>query len=1245
MTFQNSNSLTANYLNNYFIFTSPALIELLKSPLMIRSTLYAVLFLLIINSAIAQTTVYLRPNGTAGKDAYTSSYYSTTNFGTNQSLIIADVLTAGTNGSYKSLLAFDLTSIPAGSTITSAQLSLFNDPTSAFNGGQHSTAGGSNSFKIWRIINSWTESTVTNSALPGFTSTNAVIVAASTSNNQNFTNINVQGLVTDMINNPSSSYGFYITLLSGVYTPLRCLVLASSDHADSTKRPLLVVTYSSGCTATISAASPTTFCTGGSVMLTANAGNSYQWKLNGVNISGAIASTYTATSAGSYTVAVTTGTCTATSSAVTVTVNTAPTATITAAGPTSFCHPGSVTLNANTGTGYTYQWKLNGVNISGATFSGYSAAATGSFTVTVTSGGCSTTSSAIAVTSILPTAGITANGGYVSIACLNGGVNFNATTGTGYTYQWKLNGNNISGATAATYSTSTAGNYSCQISSGTCSKLSNSINAQYQTAVTNVNGSTTFCTGGPTLSTTTNIGTSSLTYQWQNNNVDINGANAWNYVPSASGSYRCVITSGTFCNAATYSNSVSIQAGVAPQIGIVSSNGQFPVSICTQQPVDLMLIDASTGSVWPGGTGIQWYKNGNAIVDGTGWGNTLSSVLESGLYNVTLTTSCGSSSPSMPFPVVNIYSAYISVGGSNCSPALSLEPNMVSFAPYQWYLNGNILNGANSPTHTATASGNYTCQITNGCGTNVIGPQYASSGTPNPVISATGSTTNCGGSVTLTANSGSGWNYWWRKNGVTIAGANSSSYTATSNGTYSVEVGTTNNCYAVSNTITVLVAIPAAVITASGSTTFCSGGSVNLTATASTGQSYQWKLNGVNITNATAATYNAAAAGSYTCFITNSCGSVTSNAIAVTVNSVPAIPGTITATGGNTTVCPGSVKTYSIAAVSGATSYTWIPAPGSTVTSGQGTTSATITYNSGFTINDSLRVKSVNSCGSSYHRALSIKRNNPATPGAITGLTSGLCNMTAVPYSVTNVSGITYNWYFYNSSGTVASGQGTNAITVNYINGIFSDSIKVTASNACGTSAVRKASVKAVPATPGVITGSTSVCANQQGVPYSIAAVATATSYTWTGPTGSHISDGNTTSSLNVLTTSATSVTVNYGAAGGTLKVKANNPCGSGTNKSITISIVCRLTNEITTAQFDASIHPNPSRGEFQVSVLNYTDERNSITIKDMQGRLIFQNEFETADFTIPAAIINSGIYIAEVKNSRGSKFIRIVKN
>ncbi|NBY29295.1 MAG: hypothetical protein EBQ67_00360, partial [Sphingobacteriia bacterium] len=74
------------------------------------------------------------------------------------------------------------------------------------------------------------------------------------------------------------------------------------------------------------------------------------------------------------------------------------TASISPAGPTTFCQGGSVTLNANTGTGLSYQWSINGSPITGANSASYVASTSGSYTVAVSSSpNCSATSSPVAV--------------------------------------------------------------------------------------------------------------------------------------------------------------------------------------------------------------------------------------------------------------------------------------------------------------------------------------------------------------------------------------------------------------------------------------------------------------------------------------------------------------------------------------------------------------------------------------------------------------------------------------------------------------------------------------------------------------------------------------------------------------------------------------------------------------------------------------------------------------------------------
>ncbi|HVR38876.1 MAG TPA: hypothetical protein VMU84_07245, partial [Thermoanaerobaculia bacterium] len=140
-------------------------------------------------------------------------------------------------------------------------------------------------------------------------------------------------------------------------------------------------------TATITPSGPTTFCSGGGVTLTANAGNSWLWS------NGATTQSIFVTTSGTFTVAVTNAAgCTTTSAPTTVTVNPTPTATITPSGPTTFCAGGSVTLDAPAGM-TSYIWS------NGATTQAITVNASGTFTVSVTNAsGCSATSAPTTVT-------------------------------------------------------------------------------------------------------------------------------------------------------------------------------------------------------------------------------------------------------------------------------------------------------------------------------------------------------------------------------------------------------------------------------------------------------------------------------------------------------------------------------------------------------------------------------------------------------------------------------------------------------------------------------------------------------------------------------------------------------------------------------------------------------------------------------------------------------------------------------
>jgi hypothetical protein len=242
----------------------------------------------------------------------------------------------------------------------------------------------------------------------------------------------------------------------------------NNTGCESNTRTPVVLTINTSPAAAISAGGPITFCDGGSVVLTANAGSSYSWS------NGATTQSITVTAAGTYTVTVTqAGGCTSTSPAVNVAINPTPTSSITANGPLSFCEGNSVVLTASPGnTGYLWS---NGQTVPSITVS-----QSGMYSVTVTNAqGCSNTSSATAI-SVIPKPTVTISA--APVTSLFPGLNTTLTASVNpagnYNYLWMLNGTPVAGANGPTIpvTVENLGDYSVTVSAvGSCSNTSSSL--------------------------------------------------------------------------------------------------------------------------------------------------------------------------------------------------------------------------------------------------------------------------------------------------------------------------------------------------------------------------------------------------------------------------------------------------------------------------------------------------------------------------------------------------------------------------------------------------------------------------------------------------------------------------------------------------------------------------------------------------------------------------------------------------
>lgn len=199
---------------------------------------------------------------------------------------------------------------------------------------------------------------------------------------------------------------------------------------------------------------------------------SLQWNRNGTPISGETSSTYIPVSADDgttltcyITASNTEGDDESTSNGISIVEQFIPdvaTVSISGSGNVNSVHAATYTVN-NAGVpvaDVTYQWKMNTVDINGATSSSYTPVSSGDLTVAVTLtnivGSDSLTSSIKTISS-----GTTLTAPDITAASITGGNAAGTTHGLSITvtgnptptlsYQWKLNGGNVSGATFSTY--------------------------------------------------------------------------------------------------------------------------------------------------------------------------------------------------------------------------------------------------------------------------------------------------------------------------------------------------------------------------------------------------------------------------------------------------------------------------------------------------------------------------------------------------------------------------------------------------------------------------------------------------------------------------------------------------------------------------------------------------------------------------------------------------------------------------
>ena len=191
----------------------------------------------------SQNTIVLQPGGMQGKDAVVRSSSVNNNFGDQQSNTVYTWTDNSTLSLKRAFLEFDLSVLPTNANISSAKLSLYYNPLDFYESFNYHT--GTNNLFIERVTSSWDENTITWNNQPLTTTANRVNVPPSTSGTQDYLDIDVTNLVSDM--HDLGNFGFLIKMEDEL-NYYKGVIFASSDHPLEYLHPKLEITYSEDST-------------------------------------------------------------------------------------------------------------------------------------------------------------------------------------------------------------------------------------------------------------------------------------------------------------------------------------------------------------------------------------------------------------------------------------------------------------------------------------------------------------------------------------------------------------------------------------------------------------------------------------------------------------------------------------------------------------------------------------------------------------------------------------------------------------------------------------------------------------------------------------------------------------------------------------------------------------------------------------------------------------------------------------
>lgn len=264
---------------------------------------------------------------------------------------------------------------------------------------------------------------------------------------------------------------------------------------------------------------------------------------------------------------------------------------------------------------------------------------------------------------------------------------------------------------------------------------------------------------------------------------------------------------------------------------------------------------------------------------------------------------------------------------------------------------------------------------------------------------------------------------------------------------------------------------------------------------------------------------------------TNTCGNGPQTCFNVAAGQLPLTP----VVAGPSPVCAGDFVTYATPADSTADTFTWTVPACATIIAGQGTNSISVQWDNSCT-GGPVCVEASNGCGTTSQVCFDVVVEDVPGVSVVNG-SPAPCENSVESYFSSPIPGITnYAWVVI--GGTIASGQGTSSITVNWTSP-GTGSVCLAVENDCGAGPefCLPVNIGALPQTP-VISGPSVVCDGSVSA-YSVPVDPAATGYLWTSSCGVIVSGQNTPS-----------ITIDWTGCpgGGTVCVTVQTDCGDSQN-------------------------------------------------------------------------------------------------